>query len=65
MEADTVKMEEWADKEGGIEMEENGEAKTSSYVKTIFFLPAEIIEHIVSYLSLQVRQAASLHDSDS
>ena len=56
MEADTVKMEEGAEKEG--EMEENGEAKTS-YVKTIFFLPAEIIEHIVSYLSLQVREAAS------
>ena len=64
MEADTVKMEEWAEREGGMEMEENGEAKTS-YVKTIFFLPAEIIEHIVSYLSLQVRQAACLHDSDS
>ena len=64
MEADTVKMEEWAEREGGMEMEENGEAKTS-YVKTIFFLPAEIIEHIVSYLSLQVRQAASQPGSDT
>ena len=56
MEAGSVKMEERAEEEeeeGGMEVEENGEAKTS--VKTMFSLPAEIIEHIVSYLSLQVR----------